>query len=122
MTRSTGAELRVVAPVEPSAAPPADRDGAPPDRVPKRMVKRCRRCGKNVPTLGGLVWWARRVSADLERAAEQIQRAWDEEAGGERRDELLRTAHRSHGDGGVGARKLLADLRRLQAHDRACHA
>ncbi len=116
------AELRVVTPLEPSSAPASDRDGPPPDRVPKRMVKRCRRCGKHVPTLGGLVWWARRVSADLDRAAEQIFRAWDEEAGGDRRDALLRSAHRSHHEGGDGARTLLADLKRLQAHDRVCHA
>jgi hypothetical protein len=121
MTRSTVAELRVVAPPERSPAPAADRDGPPPDPVPKRMVKRCRRCGKHVPTLGGLVWWARRVSADLESAAEQVFRAWDEEADGDARQELLRSAHRGHGDGRSGATKLLADLKRLQAHDRACH-
>ena len=111
----------MVAPLELSSASAADHDGARPDPVPKRMVKRCRRCGRYVPTLGGLVWWARGLSADLESAAEQIFRAWDEEANDDRREELLRSAHRSHHDGGDGARKLLAGLKRLQAHDRVCN-
>ena len=100
----------------------ADQAADPAIQAPKRMTKRCRRCGKTVPTLAALSWRARRIAASAEAGSANVFRARGETSGAGARDELLKRAQRLQLDGGEEAQQLLSDLKRLQSHDRRCHA
>jgi hypothetical protein len=114
-------ELTLVPPADARPAPAAEQVPDGSTQPPKRMTKRCRRCGKAVPTLAGLSWRARRLAASADAAAANVFRARVETAEAAARDDLLKRAHRIQLDGSYEAQKLLTDLKRLQAHDRRCH-
>lgn len=113
-------ELTVVTSADARGVTP-DLVPEPPAQPPKRMTKRCRRCGKAVPTLAALNWRARRLAASAEVAAGHVFRARVETADAAARDDLLKRAHRIQLDGAEDAQKLVSDLKRLLGHDRRCH-
>jgi hypothetical protein len=115
-------ELTLVPPADARSTPMVDQVPDPASQPPKRMTKRCRRCGKTVPTLAALSWRARKIVASAETAAGQVFRARVETADAGARDDLLKRAHRLQQDGAEEAQQLLSDLKRLQGHDRRCHA
>ncbi len=114
-------ELTLVPPADARSAPVVDQVPDPASQPPKRMTKRCRRCGKRVPTLAALSWRARAIAASAEAAAGHVFRARVETSDAGSRDDLLKLAHRMQLDGAEEAQQLLADLKRLQSHDRRCH-
>jgi hypothetical protein len=101
---------------------PEERERATAEPAPKRMAKRCRRCGKTVPTVGGLVWRTKRLVADLEALAGQVLDARVAATDDAARERALKDAQATQHESGASAKKLLADLRRLQAHERRCAA
>jgi hypothetical protein len=114
-------ELTLVSSTDGRPGAVSDQVPDPASRAPKRMTKRCRRCGKTVPTLAALSWRARRIAASSEAAAANVFRARVETSDAGVRDDLLKRAQRIQLDGGEEAQQLLSDLKRLQSHDRRCH-
>ncbi len=114
-------ELALVSPADARTTPVADQVPDPASEAPKRMTKRCRRCGKRVPTIAALGWRARVIAASAEAAAGHVFRARVETSDAASRDDLLKRAHRMQLDGAQEAQQLLADLKRLHNHDRRCH-
>ena len=114
-------ELTLITAADARPATVADQVPDPASQPPKRMTKRCRRCGKTVPTLAALSWRAKRIAAGAETAASHVFRARVETADAGARDDLLKRAHRMQLDGSEEAQQLLSDLKRLQGHERRCH-